>query len=256
MIYEGTAKIDTFIPYNPIPVFTYDKLQDERLSYLEELVNGSEVDGKVKGGILLTGASFAYSGNTWFTQVCNSLKRNAYNKAVSGESIRDTAVKMYNGTLYSKAEFEDFDTLLIMHVHNQDVCDEVELKDNYADYSVSASMSYSQAYDYVLKKYAAECYAAKDDSASKWYGTQYGKPCRVVCMTHWHDARTVFNESIRRLRDKWGFELVELDKEINNKSHGEEAVLSTPESRVKVVLVPTDEELMIASDTYEIVSAK
>lgn len=49
---------------------------------------------------------------------------------------------------------------------------------------------------------------------------------------------------------------VELDKELNKKSHGEEVVLSTPESKVKVVLVPTDEELMIASDTYEIVSAK
>lgn len=49
---------------------------------------------------------------------------------------------------------------------------------------------------------------------------------------------------------------VELDKELNKKSRGEEVVLSTPESKVKVVLVPTDEELMIASDTYEIVSAK
>lgn len=49
---------------------------------------------------------------------------------------------------------------------------------------------------------------------------------------------------------------VELDKEINKKSRGEEVILSTPESKVKVVLVPTDEELMIASDTYEIVSEK
>ena len=49
---------------------------------------------------------------------------------------------------------------------------------------------------------------------------------------------------------------VELDKDLNKKSRGEEVVLSTPESKVKVVLVPTDEELMIASDTYEIVSAK
>jgi acetate kinase len=46
---------------------------------------------------------------------------------------------------------------------------------------------------------------------------------------------------------------VELDKEVNAKMRGEEAVLSTPESRVKVLLIPTDEELMIASDTYDIV---
>ncbi len=37
---------------------------------------------------------------------------------------------------------------------------------------------------------------------------------------------------------------------------GEEAVLSTPASKVKVMVVPTDEEMMIARDTYEIVSRK
>ena len=47
---------------------------------------------------------------------------------------------------------------------------------------------------------------------------------------------------------------IELDKERNN-IRGEEAVLSSDASKVKVVLVPTDEELMIASDTYEIISA-
>ena len=46
---------------------------------------------------------------------------------------------------------------------------------------------------------------------------------------------------------------VDLNKELNAKMRGEECVLSTPESKVKVLLIPTDEELMIASDTYEIV---
>ncbi|MBQ2779439.1 MAG: acetate kinase [Bacteroidaceae bacterium] len=46
---------------------------------------------------------------------------------------------------------------------------------------------------------------------------------------------------------------VELDKELNAKMRGEECVLSTPKSKVKVLLIPTDEELMIASDTYDIV---
>ncbi|MBR5890421.1 MAG: acetate kinase [Bacteroidaceae bacterium] len=48
---------------------------------------------------------------------------------------------------------------------------------------------------------------------------------------------------------------IELDPE-RNKIRGEEAILSSDASKVKVVLVPTDEELMIASDTYEIISAK
>ena len=33
---------------------------------------------------------------------------------------------------------------------------------------------------------------------------------------------------------------------------GEEAIISTDDSRVKVVVIPTDEELLIASDTMAI----
>ena len=47
---------------------------------------------------------------------------------------------------------------------------------------------------------------------------------------------------------------VEIDKELNAKTRGTETVISTPQSKVKVVVVPTDEELMIARDTREIVS--
>ena len=34
---------------------------------------------------------------------------------------------------------------------------------------------------------------------------------------------------------------------------GKETILSTPDSKVKVIVVPTDEEMMIANDTYEII---
>ncbi len=46
---------------------------------------------------------------------------------------------------------------------------------------------------------------------------------------------------------------VELDKAVNATVHGTETVISTPTSKVKVVVVPTDEELTIARDTKEIV---
>ena len=46
---------------------------------------------------------------------------------------------------------------------------------------------------------------------------------------------------------------VELDEAYNATVHGEEAVISTPASRVKVCVIPTDEELMIARDTRAIV---
>lgn len=49
---------------------------------------------------------------------------------------------------------------------------------------------------------------------------------------------------------------VEIDKAVNAEIHGSEAVISTPASKVKVVVIPTDEELMIARDTEAIVSNK
>lgn len=47
---------------------------------------------------------------------------------------------------------------------------------------------------------------------------------------------------------------IEIDAEKNSTIFGEEAVISTPESKITVMVVPTDEEYMIASDTMEIVS--
>ncbi|MBB6061811.1 acetate kinase [Thermosipho japonicus] len=45
---------------------------------------------------------------------------------------------------------------------------------------------------------------------------------------------------------------IKIDKEKNNVK-GEERVISTPDSKVKVLIVPTNEELMIARDTKEII---
>lgn len=47
---------------------------------------------------------------------------------------------------------------------------------------------------------------------------------------------------------------IKLDKEKNQKNFGEEEIISTADSPVKVVVVPTDEELLIASDTLDLVS--
>ena len=47
---------------------------------------------------------------------------------------------------------------------------------------------------------------------------------------------------------------IELDNEVNAKVRGEEAIISTPASKVKVVVIPTDEELLIASDTMDILN--
>ena len=163
--------------------------------------------------ILLTGASFAYSGNEWFGYVCKNLNVTGYNKAVSGETMQHTAQKIHDGTLYSQTEFEDFDVLLIFHSHNQAVNNTADIKTDYNDYTFPITDRSAQ-WDYVLKKYAADCYAARLNPDSRWYGTKYGKPYMVVVCTHWHDARTIFNDSIRELQKKWGFILCEFDTRI------------------------------------------
>lgn len=47
---------------------------------------------------------------------------------------------------------------------------------------------------------------------------------------------------------------IELDETINTGLRGKEQVISTKNSRVKVIVVPTDEELVIAKDSYDIIT--
>jgi len=58
----------------------------------------------------------------------------------------------------------------------------------------------------------------------------------------------------RRICENLTYLGVKIDYEANMAS-GEEAILSTPDSKVKLALIPTEEELMIARDTMHIVSA-
>ena len=63
---------------------------------------------------------------------------------------------------------------------------------------------------------------------------------------HQYDVRQASVEGLEFLG-------VKLDEAKNRKNFGEEEIISTPDSRVKVVVVPTDEELMIASDTMRLI---
>jgi len=60
----------------------------------------------------------------------------------------------------------------------------------------------------------------------------------------------------QRICESLAFMGVKIDNELNAASRGKEVLLSLPESTVKVVVIPTDEEFMIASDTLEIINAK
>ena len=49
---------------------------------------------------------------------------------------------------------------------------------------------------------------------------------------------------------------ITFDEALNAQTRGKEALLSTPESKVKVCVIPTDEEYMIASDTEALTQGK
>ena len=64
------------------------------------------------------------------------------------------------------------------------------------------------------------------------------------------------NDEICREKACEGLEFmgIKLDKALNKTIRGEEAVISTADSKVKVVVIPTDEEMMIASDTMHLLN--
>lgn len=163
--------------------------------------------------LLLTGASFAVPENGWFEIGCDDMGAVGINKAVSGQAIMNTANDMYNERFYTFEQLDATDVLVIDHVHNQNVANEEWLKDDYNDYTMPTT-NYAIAYDYVIKRYKDDCYKLKDNPESRYYGTENGKPARIVLCTHWHDSRTTFNPAIRKLAAKWNLPLVEFDEKI------------------------------------------
>jgi len=164
---------------------------------------------------LLTGASFASPNNGWFEIGCSLVGATPINRAIGGEAIADAANRMNAGTLYSRDELEKIDALVIMQVHDKDVCDSTQILPQYTDYRTPFDRSnYAAAFDYVIKRYLTECYNLKFDPRSEYYNSKYGKPAVIVLCTDWHDGRVTYNTSVRKLAAKWGFPLVEFDRYI------------------------------------------
>ena len=92
----------------------------------------------------------------------------------------------------------------------------------------------SDMYFYRIRKYIGAYAAAMDG-------------CDIIVFT------AGVGENQASMREKvcegLSFMGVKVDVEKNSGIHGEEAVISTPDSKVTVVVIPTDEELMIATDT-------
>ena len=137
---------------------------------------------------VLTGASFASPSNTWFETGCER-----------------TVKIMLDGTLYSREELERMDALVIMQVHDRDVYVSEDLGKGKCWEECASCLetgNYAEGFDFVIKRYMSDCYNLRDDPDSKYYRSQSGKPALIVLCTHWHDARTAYNESVRKLAAK------------------------------------------------------
>lgn len=95
-----------------------------------------------------------------------------------------------------------------------------------------------EMYDYRIKKYVGAYAAAMGGVDIVVFTAGVGE--------HQWDVRRGAVHSLE-------FMGIELDEEKNRKNCGEEEIISTPASKVKVVVVPTDEELLIASDTLDLI---
>lgn len=178
-------------------------------------------------GVGTMGASLIYDGNNWVESACHALGVDCYNKAVSGFGDPGYfANKLWRGEYCSDQEFENIDILVIQFASSGDVYqNNTGFLNDFNDYCRNFDpniCTYNQFYkynpaqciDYILKYWQNWCFKQKDNSKSKWYGTKHGKPCRLLFVTHWHDARVQYNNSIRKLAEKWGAAICEFDKKI------------------------------------------
>ena len=58
----------------------------------------------------------------------------------------------------------------------------------------------------------------------------------------------------RQICDNFAYLGLRLDNEANDAARSEDAIISSADSKVKVAMIPTNEELVIARDTMHIVS--
>lgn len=175
----------------------------------------------------IIGASITVDANGWFQNACRKAGYKGINVAVSGSSIMDDANKIWRGTLYTSQELEDMDVLIISHTHNYDISTPDKLKATVSDYeagltptnpdqfvvpitpgaaqgtTVGVAANYAMAYDYLIKKYADDCYKLRLKSGSKYYGTKSGKLPKIIICSYWQDDYTVFNESSKIVAKKF-----------------------------------------------------
>lgn len=200
--------------------------------------------------VMAMGASLISPENNWFKDGCSILECDTfYNKAIQGSMPADFAEKLWRNTYCTESEFEKTDILVIQFANAGDVFSCYDFKETYSDYTKEFSptntenqfrrYSNAQLLDYILKVWKDKCERQQYNKDSKWYNINGGKPFKVILITHWHDARTIYNESIRKVAQKWDIPVCEFDINIGF-------------SRTKPLFDGTQVSILYAKDTEKI----
>lgn len=250
---EGKNRIITIISEGDytLNLFTANKdyIGVKSLSEAEKKINNivneiSNIDKKSTNtagfflpnkSILLSGASISESINGYFEHAMLDLGITEYkNLSVAGTNIFKLCNDLYsNGLNYAKS----YDLLIISHVHNFDVfnlpdnikdmtAEELENNSEFGTYittedyvngtppatlSYTTDQLYAIGYDYSIKKWISLNYNLKSEIG---YDSFFGKAAQICLYTYWHDARTIYNEAIRKLAKKWNLLLIKDDENI------------------------------------------
>lgn len=189
---------------------------------------GKAVSIKSGSKIMLTGASFASSENGWFELFCLKNNMEAVNQAVGGSGIEtNVAQRMLDadetkphGSLFMVNGvdiFKDIKVFVLFHSHNYDVfISESKYKSNTIDhYKTNGLANRGEVFDYIIKQYRQWCaeYTITLNINGQADVTG-GKECNIVLCSHWHKSRSLYNNSSRKMADRYGITYCAFDDNI------------------------------------------
>ena len=108
--------------------------------------------------------------------------------------------------------------------------------------------AYYEGNDYAINAIEVFCYRV-----AKYIGSYVAAMNGVDAIAFTAGIGENTNLVRRKIVAYLGYLGITIDNEVNDATHGDEAVISTPDSKVKVCVIPTNEELAIARETVALV---
>ena len=108
--------------------------------------------------------------------------------------------------------------------------------------------AYNEGNEYAINAIGVFCYRV-----AKYIGSYVAAMNGVDAIAFTAGIGENTNLVRRKIAAYLGYLGITIDNEVNDATHGDEAVISTPDSKVKVCVIPTNEELAIARETVALV---